>query len=472
MSHPHSIYDTDPHFKIDPDTRVIQILSKSKPVIVQGDHKSERFTFELPRYVEGHDMSLCDSVKVHYINIGTNDRIADVHSLTDLQISPDSEDVVICSWLLTRDATSLNGTLNFAISFSCSENGEVIYAWGTLPYTDITIGQGINNSDAIAKEYADILQQWEEELFRASTEGVENIYTARDGSLVEIENVKNDAVTEIEDKCDQLIGIDSAMILGLSEDINALNGIIKTLSVDIINVRKRFWNSFTNNGRRTDYTRAFDHVSWQKQIFDVAQLIKPKIATSMFLGANGGGVNATVINTTLEEHIKQFGGSLDWSDCTDYNSCFSSCTWFWYLNELDFRKVITEVGTHNIGSWCGIRRIGVMKFSEDGSTPISHSMFANWTVFGSEGTTSIEGTLGYSINLSQCPKINVETMKQFITHLANYKGTEKEATREIKFTSAKWEELEASGKPFDDGLTDDETLKWQEYVTDILGWNI
>lgn len=165
MSHPHSIYDTDPHFSIDPDTRVITNKSGTKPVIVQLDHNSERFTFELPRFIEEHDMSLCDSVQVHYINIGSKEQVADRHDLTDLQISPDSDDVVICSWLIPREATSLSGTLSFAISFSCSENGEVVYAWGTLPYKDITIGQGINNSNAIAKEYADILQQWEEDIY-------------------------------------------------------------------------------------------------------------------------------------------------------------------------------------------------------------------------------------------------------------------------------------------------------------------
>ena len=187
MSHSHSIYDTDPHFHIDPDTRVITNLSKTKPTIVQLDHKSERFTFEVPRFIENHDMSLCDSVKVHYINIGANDRVEDIHTIEDLQLSPDSEDMVICSWLITRDATSLSGTLSFAISFACTEDGEVVYAWSTLPYKDITIGQGINNSDAIAKEYADILQQWEEDLFGTSVEGVTNIYTARDASLEAIE---------------------------------------------------------------------------------------------------------------------------------------------------------------------------------------------------------------------------------------------------------------------------------------------
>lgn len=57
MAHKHPIYDTDPHFKIDGDTRVIINASDVKVALMQGDHNSERFTFEIPRYVDGHDMS-------------------------------------------------------------------------------------------------------------------------------------------------------------------------------------------------------------------------------------------------------------------------------------------------------------------------------------------------------------------------------------------------------------------------------
>lgn len=65
MSHTHNIYDSDMHYVIDPLTRQINNDdADQKVVLVQGDHKSERLTFEIPRYIEGHDMSLCDVVCV------------------------------------------------------------------------------------------------------------------------------------------------------------------------------------------------------------------------------------------------------------------------------------------------------------------------------------------------------------------------------------------------------------------------
>lgn len=66
MAHKHSVYDTDPHFAIDPITRAITNQSTTKTQLMQYDHNSERFTFEIPRLVDGHDMKLCDKIEIHY----------------------------------------------------------------------------------------------------------------------------------------------------------------------------------------------------------------------------------------------------------------------------------------------------------------------------------------------------------------------------------------------------------------------
>lgn len=165
MSHSHSIYDTDAHFCIDPVTRKIKEDTNLKTLLAQGDHNSERFTFELPRIIEGHDMSLCDKVEIHYLN-GTN---LGVYEVDDLQISPESEDVVIFSWLVSNNATQLAATLAFAIKLACTTDGVVDYAYNTLPYEKVTVGKSINNGEVIIQEYADILAQWKQELFDATT---------------------------------------------------------------------------------------------------------------------------------------------------------------------------------------------------------------------------------------------------------------------------------------------------------------
>ena len=74
MAHKHPVYDTDAHFKINHITRAITTQDDLK-TIMQGDHNSERFSFEIPNVIDGHDMKLCNKVLIHYMN-GTNEGLA------------------------------------------------------------------------------------------------------------------------------------------------------------------------------------------------------------------------------------------------------------------------------------------------------------------------------------------------------------------------------------------------------------
>ena len=163
MAHVHSLYDTDPHFRIDPATRNIVNMS-GKVVLIQHDHNSERFTFEIPRYVDGHDMSMCNVVEVHYINGSSSQKVYGLYPVADLQVDPNDEKYVICSWLLSRNCTELVGALNFMLRFKCTTGETIDYDWGTNIHSGITISQGIYNSDYIADEYVDVLEQWKNDL--------------------------------------------------------------------------------------------------------------------------------------------------------------------------------------------------------------------------------------------------------------------------------------------------------------------
>lgn len=143
MAHIHRVYDTDYHFLIDPVTRAIKNLS-GKITLIQYDHNSERFTFEIPRYVDGHDMSLCNRVEVHYNNAGNGRTNPGFYPVDDLGLYPTDDNVVICSWLISNEATQLVGRLAFGVRFSCIANdGTVEYAWNTIPYGEINIAPSI-----------------------------------------------------------------------------------------------------------------------------------------------------------------------------------------------------------------------------------------------------------------------------------------------------------------------------------------
>lgn len=169
MAHTHSIYDNDKHFSIDPVTRVITNES-GKVVLINKDHNSERFTFEIPKEVDGHDMSRCNSAKVHYLNIEAETKIeyADVYECDDLQVSPTDRNVVICSWLLSRNATQYVGPLHFVVRFSCVEDGTEEYAWSTAIHSSVSVSDGIHNATAVVGEYSDVLEKWKNELVLAN----------------------------------------------------------------------------------------------------------------------------------------------------------------------------------------------------------------------------------------------------------------------------------------------------------------
>lgn len=169
-THTHTVTDPDDYFIIDPDTRVISNAASTRNTIMQYDHNSERYTFELPRYIEGHDMLLCNRVRIHFNNVDgkTNAENADVDEMHDLQINPENEDTVISSWLISRYATQLAGTLNFLVQYLCiDDNGDVVYEWHTDIYTEVDVKPGRNNGEQTVIQYSSILEEWYQRLFGA-----------------------------------------------------------------------------------------------------------------------------------------------------------------------------------------------------------------------------------------------------------------------------------------------------------------
>lgn len=165
MAHVHNVYDTDTYFSIDPVTRVIKNQSSKKTTLMQNDHNSERFTFELPRFIEGHDMSLCNEAEVHYLNISAADKKEQrkgLYNMKDLQISPDDTEKVRCSWLISKNATQLVGALTFRLRFKCVEDGVINYAWHTAIHTGVSVSDGINADETFEMDYVDIIERWKE----------------------------------------------------------------------------------------------------------------------------------------------------------------------------------------------------------------------------------------------------------------------------------------------------------------------
>ena len=167
MAHLHEVRDADTHYIIDPITMAITNANEAKNKLMLGDHGSEIYTFELPEYVEGHNMGLCNMVEVHFINIGANkaDQSVGVYPVNDLAIAEDAAGTLVFTWKVSGECTMYPGSLNYRIKFACTdESGNYTYKKWTDVYKGITISDGFDNGAAIAAEYSDILSAWEARL--------------------------------------------------------------------------------------------------------------------------------------------------------------------------------------------------------------------------------------------------------------------------------------------------------------------
>jgi hypothetical protein len=196
MKHNFKIFDTDPFFMVDAVTRVIKNMSQSKVSIIQGDHNSERFTFQLPRYIEEHDMMESSKVEIHFINSGSG-QSKGVYTVDDLSINDEDTSTVKCSWLLSKATTSHSGKLAFKIRFVCfADDGVTVdYEWNTAPFTGISVGEGMDCSDAVTdEEYNDIIEQWKNDL-KAELKGWIDDEVASQVDLVQIQKNTQDIET-------------------------------------------------------------------------------------------------------------------------------------------------------------------------------------------------------------------------------------------------------------------------------------
>lgn len=189
MAHLHPVYDTDPHFSVDAISRNITYESNEKLILVQGNHNSERYTFEMPRYIDGHDVMLCDIMQIHYLNIeaGGRHRNSGVYKISDMQVSKDDKNVVVCSWLVSQNATTYVGSLNFIIRIACTSGSQIDYSWSTAVYSSIAVVTSIDNANIVAEQYADILEEWYMEFIMSTTSGVNSIIEAKNRALEEID---------------------------------------------------------------------------------------------------------------------------------------------------------------------------------------------------------------------------------------------------------------------------------------------
>lgn len=161
--HKHPIIDADPHFSIDITTRSVTNSKSKKVSLIQYDHNSERFSFDIDRDIEGHDIIDCNRIQIHYINTAASSRTKHIglYEVTDLQIHPEDDTKACFTWLISENATHYEGMLSFLVAFECVDGEEILYRWNSGICNAISIVAGINNNNAVTEAYVDELLKWE-----------------------------------------------------------------------------------------------------------------------------------------------------------------------------------------------------------------------------------------------------------------------------------------------------------------------
>jgi hypothetical protein len=166
MAHLHEVKDADTHYIIDPLTMIISNANGVKNKLQQGNHNSEIYTFELPKVIEGHEMSLCDKVEIHFINNSTNkaDKSGGVYVVKDMHVDETESDKLLFTFVMDGAATKYNGSLWLRILFACTSDGVYTYKKWTEIFKDIIVGEGFENTTGIIEENTDLLVAWKAEL--------------------------------------------------------------------------------------------------------------------------------------------------------------------------------------------------------------------------------------------------------------------------------------------------------------------
>lgn len=307
MAHAHIVSDSDNHFVIDPISRQLSSNSK-KTILMKTDHNSEQFTFELPRTVEGHDMSTCNKVEVHYININskTRQQSAGIYNVVDFGIDAEDDTKVLGTWLVSREATKYAGSLNFVLRFACVSADEVEeYSWNTAIYAGITIADGICNTETVVEDYVDILRQWLDTIEMAGSSGKVYVITD-DGTIQDLSEMVNnfsEQVTELDEKLENLQTDNT-------EFKDSVNGVITEFKESVNSEVAEFKESVTE--QQTAATQQIANIESTVNGFN-ERIENIEDFTKLFKDSelSTGTLGETVIGTEGTFYIKLFQGSTN-----------------------------------------------------------------------------------------------------------------------------------------------------------------
>ena len=215
-------------------------------------------------------------------------------------------------------------------------------------------------------------------------------------------------------------------------------------------VGNSFWDTYQQNGARSNYDFAFAGAGWTDETFTPKYDIVANSQQHMF--SSCGIVDITAC-------LAKAGVSLDLSKVT-------SSSYFLQNNSVTERVPVLNFTSASRLAYLffnckNLKYIDGIILKDDGS----QSFTAQYS-FGQLPELEeirFSGKIGNSINFQGSPKLSVESARSIIESLVNYAGTDKEGLNSLILHANVWTRLEASGAAPDGGT-------WENYVIG-KGWS-
>lgn len=164
--------------------------------------------------------------------------------------------------------------------------------------------------------------------------------------------------------------------------------------------RDIFWDSFTNNGTRTDYKYAF--YGWKEGHFNPTRDIKPKLADRAFYMFE---------RCDLKARFEECGCKLDFSNVTSALYCFGNSK-ITALPELDCRKLSSLSAMFNNNH--ALKSIEKIILKDDGRQKFDDISF-NCNALEE---IRFEGVIGTTIIFQYCPMLSKASIENIINCLS------------------------------------------------------
>ena len=167
------------YFSVNTAEKVVVKQSEWKITVAQYEQDATCLVFDMPRYIDGHDMLACNAKEVHYTTRGGG---LGVYEIVDAALKKGSDKIITFSWYLSSIATENVGPLSFVVRFAEIENSNptnILFDWYTLSNDkDIEIIAGMNNGKPVIEPHVDILNQWRMALLADTIVSLKQIKTS------------------------------------------------------------------------------------------------------------------------------------------------------------------------------------------------------------------------------------------------------------------------------------------------------